>query len=165
MAAPAAAHQRRQTRPHHRLDTFRRLRAAPWAKRAEAELRACGVTAHTAAIPGRLFLSPRTVASHLYRSYPKLGYLLTATSSTTWSTRPTANTARPRQTASTACSPPGYAAAMVMRDGNERAGAGRRRGPAPGVTEPRMAPVAAPVADGIVAGRPCTVRKPMRAMV
>jgi DNA-binding CsgD family transcriptional regulator len=83
------------------LETFRRLGAAPWNRRAEAELRACGVAAHT--LPGapdgldgltaqqreivvlagrgltngeiadRLFLSPRTVASHLYRSYPKLG--------------------------------------------------------------------------------------------
>jgi DNA-binding CsgD family transcriptional regulator len=83
------------------LETFRRLGAAPWTSRAEAELRACGVT--TAAAPttpgaladltaqqreivilasrgltnseiaDRLFLSPRTVASHLYRSYPKLG--------------------------------------------------------------------------------------------
>ena len=83
------------------LETFRRLGAAPWTRRAEAELRACGVT--TAAAPttpgaladltaqqreivtlasrgltnseiaDRLFLSPRTVASHLYRSYPKLG--------------------------------------------------------------------------------------------
>jgi DNA-binding CsgD family transcriptional regulator len=82
------------------LDTFRRLAAAPWTRRAEAELRACGVTAQAAPVPDalaglttqqreivilasrgltngeiadRLFLSPRTVASHLYRSYPKLG--------------------------------------------------------------------------------------------
>jgi DNA-binding NarL/FixJ family response regulator len=72
-----------------------------WAQRAQAELRAAGVT--VAGAPGepdalreltpqqrqivrlagagltdreigdRLFLSPRTVSSHLYRSYPKLG--------------------------------------------------------------------------------------------
>jgi DNA-binding CsgD family transcriptional regulator len=83
------------------LETFRRLGANPWTRRAESELRACGVAAQAAAtVPGafteltaqqreivilasrgltnaeiadRLFLSPRTVASHLYRSYPKLG--------------------------------------------------------------------------------------------
>ena len=83
------------------LDAFRALRAAPWERRAEAELRACGV-----AVPGtlagstrlreltpqqrrilslaaqgltnreiaqRLFLSPRTVSSHLYHAFPVLG--------------------------------------------------------------------------------------------
>jgi DNA-binding CsgD family transcriptional regulator len=82
------------------LGTFRRLGARSWAQRAEAELRACGVAAGGAPerdalgeltpqqrqivrlasdgltdreIADRLFLSPRTVSSHLYRSYPKLG--------------------------------------------------------------------------------------------
>ena len=82
------------------LETFRHLGATPWIRRAETELRACGVTTQTAPVPDalaeltaqqreivllagrgltnaeiadRLFLSPRTVASHLYRSYPKLG--------------------------------------------------------------------------------------------
>jgi DNA-binding CsgD family transcriptional regulator len=82
------------------LGTFRRLGARSWEQRAEAELRACGVAAGSAPerdalgeltpqqrqivrlasdgltdreIADRLFLSPRTVSSHLYRSYPKLG--------------------------------------------------------------------------------------------
>jgi DNA-binding CsgD family transcriptional regulator len=83
------------------LGTFRRLGARSWAQRAEAELRACGVAVAGAPadrdalgeltpqqrqivrlasdgltnreIGDRLFLSPRTVSSHLYRSYPKLG--------------------------------------------------------------------------------------------
>jgi DNA-binding CsgD family transcriptional regulator len=83
------------------LGTFRRLGARSWAQRAEAELRACGVAIPNAPserdalgeltpqqrqivrlasdgltnreIGDRLFLSPRTVSSHLYRSYPKLG--------------------------------------------------------------------------------------------
>lgn len=82
-------------------DTFTRLGAAPWTKRADSELRACGVTAEAGPtqtnaldeltpqqreiailaaygltnneIADRLFLSPKTVASHLHRSYPKLG--------------------------------------------------------------------------------------------
>jgi len=83
------------------LETFRRLGAAPWSRRAETELRACGVAAQAppatagaldglttqqreivilaghgltnGEIADRMFLSPRTVASHLHRSYPKLG--------------------------------------------------------------------------------------------
>src|SRR5580658_3703475 len=83
------------------LGTFRQLRARSPAQRAETELRACGVAVTGAAaepdalweltpqqrqivrlasdgltnrqIGDRLFLSPHTVSSHLYRSYPKLG--------------------------------------------------------------------------------------------
>jgi len=83
------------------LGTFRRLRARSWAQRAQAELRASGVAVTGAPVEpnalgeltpqqrqivrlasdgltdreigDRLFLSPRTVSSHLYRSYPKLG--------------------------------------------------------------------------------------------
>ncbi|MFH9354549.1 AAA family ATPase [Kitasatospora sp. NPDC017646] len=81
------------------LETFQRLGARPWIERARAELRAAGIEA-TDAVPSalaelspqqqqivrlaargltnreigeRLFLSPRTVSSHLYRVFPKLG--------------------------------------------------------------------------------------------
>jgi DNA-binding CsgD family transcriptional regulator len=82
-------------------DTFRALAARPWAHRAASELRACGIAVPGAVaraaglgaltpqqreiialaaqgltnreIAQRLQLSPRTVASHLHRSFPKLG--------------------------------------------------------------------------------------------
>ena len=83
------------------LATFERLDAKPWATRTRSELRATGQTRHRFAPGGaatapltaqereiaslaakglsnkqigeRLFLSPRTVGSHLYRIFPKLG--------------------------------------------------------------------------------------------
>lgn len=81
------------------LDTFERLGASPWAARVRAELRASGApAAHPASGPAapltpqereiaalaaagltnkqigeRLYLSPRTVSSHLYHLFPKLG--------------------------------------------------------------------------------------------
>ncbi|MFB8281777.1 helix-turn-helix transcriptional regulator [Nocardia colli] len=82
------------------METFDRLGAEPWAHRARAELRAAGEGAlpETAAtltatltpqelqvvrlaaagatnreIGARVFLSPKTVAHHLYRAFPKLG--------------------------------------------------------------------------------------------
>jgi DNA-binding CsgD family transcriptional regulator len=81
------------------LDTFQRLGAAPWAARAASELRATGQTIGqlpssgpasltpqqrqiaTLAAAGltnkqigeRLYLSPRTVSTHLHQVFPKLG--------------------------------------------------------------------------------------------
>ncbi|MCK2241716.1 MULTISPECIES: AAA family ATPase [unclassified Crossiella] len=82
------------------VDAFTRLGARPWAEAAAAELRAAGAgspargaagevlspqelaVARLAArglsnreIGDRLFLSPRTVGSHLYRLFPKLGII------------------------------------------------------------------------------------------
>ncbi|WP_426570565.1 AAA family ATPase [Streptomyces canus] len=79
-------------------EAFERLGATPWAERARAELRASGLTTRTTAahlaaltwqerriadlaaggltnkeIGERMHLSPRTVSSHLYRVFPKLG--------------------------------------------------------------------------------------------
>jgi DNA-binding CsgD family transcriptional regulator len=81
------------------LEVFRRLGARPWIERTRAEARAAGLDVVDAApdalaelspqqqqivrlasrgltnreIGEKLFLSPRTVGSHLYRSFPKLG--------------------------------------------------------------------------------------------
>ncbi|MGW9209744.1 AAA family ATPase [Embleya sp. NPDC055664] len=86
-------------RPHlaAAVEIFERLGATPWARRAERELRACAhdhlagprggaLTAQEYRVASlaatglsnkqigeRLFLSPRTVSSHLYRAFPKLG--------------------------------------------------------------------------------------------
>ncbi|MFJ2193331.1 ATP-binding protein [Kitasatospora sp. NPDC087861] len=90
-----------RARPHlgAAADVFRRLGADPWTDRADKELRACGspVRARTRTtgvsltpqqreiaelaaaglsnkqIGERLFLSPRTVSTHLYQLFPKLG--------------------------------------------------------------------------------------------
>jgi len=81
------------------LDVFERLGAKPWATRAGNELRATGLTIGHAHVTGtaaltpqqreiaglaatgltnrqiseRMFLSPRTIANHLYQIFPKLG--------------------------------------------------------------------------------------------
>jgi DNA-binding NarL/FixJ family response regulator len=94
-------HANRDSRLYLRaaLETFQLLGAQPWAARAGKELRATGVSIGPAATTGpvsltpqqqeiamlaaagltnkqigeRLFLSPRTVATHLYQIFPKLG--------------------------------------------------------------------------------------------
>ncbi|SDM47422.1 helix-turn-helix transcriptional regulator [Allokutzneria albata] len=80
------------------MEIFQRLGARPWIDRAQGELRAAGIEGNAQPsalselspqqqtivrmaargltnkeIGERLFLSPRTVSSHLYRSFPKLG--------------------------------------------------------------------------------------------
>ncbi|MGC1214113.1 MAG: LuxR C-terminal-related transcriptional regulator, partial [Micromonospora sp.] len=88
-----------RSRLHQALHTFEQLGAAPWAARARTELEATGLRApqpaapaaadltpqelHIARLAGeglsnrdiaaQLFLSPKTVAYHLYKAYPKLG--------------------------------------------------------------------------------------------
>jgi DNA-binding CsgD family transcriptional regulator len=93
---------KRTTDARHQLaaaaEIFRRLGADPWAARADRELRATGITISTSGtglasltpqqrqiallaaaghtnkeIAARLFLSPRTVSTHLYQVFPKLG--------------------------------------------------------------------------------------------
>ncbi|MFI9741421.1 AAA family ATPase [Streptomyces sp. NPDC052494] len=92
---------RAEARPHltAAAELFHRLGAAPWAARTNQELRACGIPApagpragtavltpqqreiaHLAAagltnkrIAERLSLSPRTVSTHLYQLFPKIG--------------------------------------------------------------------------------------------
>jgi DNA-binding CsgD family transcriptional regulator len=94
------ARRRTEARPQlaSALETFERLGAIPWADRAGTELRATGRTLRrqdTTRVPltpqemqvvrlvaeggsnqevaAKLFLSPRTVAYHLYKAFPKLG--------------------------------------------------------------------------------------------
>jgi DNA-binding CsgD family transcriptional regulator len=92
--------RRRDSRPYLRTagETFEALGARPWAESAWHELRASGETVRRAEDPSarltpqelqiatmaaegltnreiatKLFLSPRTVSTHLYNIYPKVG--------------------------------------------------------------------------------------------
>ncbi|MBG0827990.1 AAA family ATPase [Planomonospora sp. ID67723] len=96
------ARRRTEARPHLRaaLEVFERAGAVPWAERARTELGAAGAPAPRGReadvfvrltpqelqivrlagnglsnrdIAAQLFLSPKTVAYHLYKAYPKLG--------------------------------------------------------------------------------------------
>ncbi|MEE1805420.1 AAA family ATPase [Streptomyces sp. BE133] len=92
-----------RTQARHHLgvaaEHFRRLSATPWTERAHQELRACGIPGPPASRSGtpvltpqqreianlaaaglsnnriaeKLFLSPRTVSTHLYQLFPKIG--------------------------------------------------------------------------------------------
>ncbi|CAM5714535.1 Transcriptional regulator OS=Streptomyces fumanus OX=67302 GN=GCM10018772_40860 PE=4 SV=1 [Streptomyces fumanus] len=102
MAAPPTTAAAARTRLRAAYETFGRLGAAPWQEQARTELRAIGApppgTARTATASGRalsaherrivrlaasglsnreiaerLLVSPRTVASHLYKVFPRLG--------------------------------------------------------------------------------------------
>ena len=139
--APAPAPYR-QARPllSAALETFQRLGARPWVERAQAELRAAGIEA-TDVVPSaftelspqqqqivqlaargltnreigeKLFLSPRTVGSHLYRVFPKLG--ITARSTTPRRTRRhPVGYRRPELTAESAADDASLAAGAVDR--------------------------------------------------
>jgi DNA-binding CsgD family transcriptional regulator len=95
------ARRKAEARTHlqRALEAFERLGAAPWSARTRTELEATGLRAPSAAaqapvsltpqelqisrlaaqgmsnkdIAAQLFLSPKTVAYHLYKAYPKLG--------------------------------------------------------------------------------------------
>ncbi|MEV5710475.1 AAA family ATPase [Actinoallomurus sp. NPDC052274] len=122
-------------------DTFHRLGAGPWATRADLELRATGVTITPAAtglaaltpqqrqiallaaegrtnkeIAARLYLSPRTVSTHLYQAFPKLGITSRAALRDAL-TPPEVQTDRPHDVRHSATS----GSAEVYRDGRSSA--------------------------------------------